>query len=1009
MSELHAISKPEDAKADVVFIHGLGGDPFSTWQQDPKDPENAWPHWQAAAVPHVAVHTLAYAASPHNWLGPSLPLGETAENLLGVLVAAKGVGSRPLVLVGHSMGGLVIKQILRTVSDRKDVKPWQPVGSAVKSVVSLGTPHRGAKLATYLERIGRYFEISPATADLRRHGEVLIGLNDWYAANAGDKGIATHCFYETEPTAAYGLSKMIVEKDSGDIDIADVPSYPMPTDHMQICKPPDRADSRVGYLIQVVEDVLEGSPSAPVQAPPGDRAEDRRGTVQTARTRGDSNVTPQIQGDGNVINVTVNAPSPGLNEAPASFDTEAAKGAPAIDTLPTSDGGFIGREADMAAIRRALLAGGAAVTAVEGMGGIGKTVTGLQVAYALRDEGAFPDGALFVDLHGFSEDRPPLSAGEALTSLLRQIVGSEPKLPDEASELQQAWRQVTAGKRMLLLLDNAQDGEQIKPLLPGHPDCRVLTTSRNRFTLPDLRPIELGLLNDDEAINLALARANQRWERLDREQAARLAARCGRHPLAIEVTASALAAARSLNVDQQLEKLGNPERSALDMDQVKAVLLLSLDLLEPEERAAWKRLGVFEGDFDADAAKAVMDAENADAILATLETRHLVTWQENDRLHLHDILRAIALEDLDPTEREVAGERHSRHYKDVLAKADELYTSGEVLDGLRLYDSEQHQILAGQTFAAARTDSSDDIARLAADYANAGAYVLDLRLSRRDHIAWLDIQAEACRKLDDRWGEGAALHNLGVAFAALGAPRRAIEHYERHLVIAREIGDRRGEGNALGCLGLAYADLGEPRRAIEHHEQHLDIAREIGDRRGEGNALGSLGSAYAALGEPHRAIEHHEQYLEIAREIGDRRGEGNALGSLGAAYADHGEPHCAIEYYEQQLEIAREIGHRRGEGNALGNLGLAYAALDEPRRAIEHYEQQLEIAREIGDRQGEARARFNSAGEWKKLGERAKAIDWLRQALAIEEAIEDPTVDQTSTRLAEWTAEEDAG
>lgn len=113
----------------------------------------------------------------------------------------------------------------------------------------------------------------------------------------------------------------------------------------------------------------------------------------------------------------------------------------------------------------------------------------------------------------------------------------------------------------------------------------------------------------------------------------------------------------------------------------------------------------------------------------------------------------------------------------------------------------------------------------------------------------------------------AGIRNLGLAYARLGEPRRAIEFYERRLVIAREIGDRRGEGAALGNLGLAYANLGEPRRAIEFYEQQLVITREIGDRRGEGNALGNLGNAYAHLGEPHRAIGHLCEALQIFEAI----------------------------------------------------------------------------------------------------------------------------------------------
>ena len=274
---------------------------------------------------------------------------------------------------------------------------------------------------------------------------------------------------------------------------------------------------------------------------------------------------------------------------------------------------------------------------------------------------------------------------------------------------------------MLLLLDNTRDEKQIAPLLPGHDGCRVLTTSRNRFTLSGQQPIVLGLIAEEEAIDLALKRANQRWERLNRAQAKMLVARCGRHPLAIEVAASTLGTARVLDVDAQIEKLGNPEKAALNMDQVKAVLRLSLDLLEPAERAAWSRLGVFEGDFDAEAAKAVMDVEDGDTMLATLETRHLVTCRDDNRLQLHDILRAIALEALDPAENEAARASATAGTTRMFWLQLTIFTlEGRVLDGLQLYDREQHQIQAGQAFAAARINNTDALARLAADYADAG-------------------------------------------------------------------------------------------------------------------------------------------------------------------------------------------------------------------------------------------------------------------------------------------------
>ncbi len=152
-------------------------------------------------------------------------------------------------------------------------------------------------------------------------------------------------------------------------------------------------------------------------------------------------------------------------------------------------------------------------------------------------------------------------------------------------------------------------------------------------------------------------------------------------------------------------------------------------------------------------------------------------------------------------------------------------------------------------------------------YPLAGAYVLYLRQHARERIGWLEASVGVARRLHDRAMEGAALGNLGVAYAALGETRRAIEFHEQALEIAREIGDRRGESAALGNLGIAYAALGETRRAIELYDQRLEIAREIGDRRGEGISLYNLGDELAEAGERGQAIARVQEALEIFEEI----------------------------------------------------------------------------------------------------------------------------------------------
>ncbi|NMF59546.1 tetratricopeptide repeat protein [Pseudanabaena yagii GIHE-NHR1] len=245
------------------------------------------------------------------------------------------------------------------------------------------------------------------------------------------------------------------------------------------------------------------------------------------------------------------------------------------------------------------------------------------------------------------------------------------------------------------------------------------------------------------------------------------------------------------------------------------------------------------------------------------------------------------------------------------------------------------------------------------------------------------------REIKDRFGEGNALGNLGVAYRSLGKYDKAIEYQLQSLAIARELKDRLGEGNALGNLGNAYLSLGKYDKAIEFYLQDLAIARELKDRLGEGQSLGNLGNAYRNLGKYDKAIEYQLQRLMIARELKDRLGEGQALGNLGNAYYFLGKYDKAIDYLQQVLAITRETKDRLGEGQSLGNLGNAYRDLGKYDKAIEYQLQHLEIAREIKDRLGERTSIGNLGLAYYFLGKYEKAIEFHLQSLAIARELED--------------------
>jgi pimeloyl-ACP methyl ester carboxylesterase len=248
MSELHRISNGgETPQADVIFVHGLGGDPFSTWWHDSDRPKDSWPFWLAEDLPEAAVHCLKYEASPSHWLGRSMPLTDRATNVLTVL-ETQGIGSRPIVFVCHSLGGLLVKQMLRHARDTS-VEAWRAIAAETKAVVFLATPHSGSDYATWLHRLGTLVRASSSIEDLQAHGDHLRNLNIWYRENATALGIATHSFFEAQPSRI----GMIVDPTSADPGITGVVPRSVDTDHRSICKPRSRRDLVYQYVLQRVQ------------------------------------------------------------------------------------------------------------------------------------------------------------------------------------------------------------------------------------------------------------------------------------------------------------------------------------------------------------------------------------------------------------------------------------------------------------------------------------------------------------------------------------------------------------------------------------------------------------------------------------------------------------------------------------------------------------------------------------------------------------------------------------
>jgi tetratricopeptide (TPR) repeat protein len=776
---------------------------------------------------------------------------------------------------------------------------------------------------------------------------------------------------------------------------------------------------------------------------------------QTTITSGGGDVAggdiDKRHGEVHVEHSTVYGPVVGINKGSITATyTIQQRPDPALHQLRAPVGDFIGREREietLVAVLSKAASGGAAaaISGVRGMGGIGKTELAYVVANRLK--GVFPDAQLVVELRGASSSS--LTPEQALKTVILSFE-REAKLSDEPSQLKGLYNSVLNGKRVLILADDARDAAQVRPLLPP-AGCALLVTSRNRFGLPGMAPLDLGVLPSEEAEKLLL----EICPRIG-EHAPHLAQLCGYLPLALRVSAGLLANS-SRRVGRYLEQLemerlkhlSDPDIPDDPQASVEASLHLSYAALEPAAQRVLNQLSVFPTSFDFAAARTVVEVEGgAEALVDMLQRRSLLEWDATtERYSLHDLVRAFAaarLEDADAVRL-----RHARHYASVADRARKAYHQGgdASLAGLKLFDQERMNIDAAWSWV--RSLAGDPkMDHLLLDFSDTMAHIGDLRYNkRRERIPQLQNALEAARRVQRHKAERTTLVNLGLVYANLGEVHQAIGYYEQALEVMRQHKYRREEGTALNDLGMAYADLGDKSAAINYYEQALAIRQEVSDQQGVASTLNNLGRLYADLGDEHRAmrfyeqalvirkkredrrgvgvilnnmamaysnlgdisnaIEHHEQALTAAREIGDRRGEVSALVPLGSIYVNLGDIGRAIDLEIEALMIAREINYRRAEGNALESLGIAYDKQGDFQRALDYYNQALAIARDLLNRDGEARLCWNLGEALEKQGELARAaelmqvcVDYRREILHVDVEKDAAQLEQLRQRLA---------
>jgi DNA-binding SARP family transcriptional activator len=682
--------------------------------------------------------------------------------------------------------------------------------------------------------------------------------------------------------------------------------------------------------------------------------------------------------------------------------------------LPATVDGFAGRQAQLDVLDSLLAAarGGGAPTliigAIGGAAGVGKTALAVYWSHRVRHH--FPDGQLQVDLRGYATG-PPMPPGQALARFLRALGVPPEHVPLDVAEAAAMYRTLLADRRMLIVLDNAANPGQVRPLLPGSPHCLVLVTSRDRLggliVSDGARLLPLDVLDDGEA--QALLRGILGGARADAEPhaLAELAKVCGFLPLALRIAAANLVMRPHTGIGDYVADLRDSDRLAAlqvdgdDRSAVRAAFDPSYAALTPAEQRLFRLLGVVPGadiDVPAAAALAGSDPDEVRHLLRGLVDGHLVIEPTRGRYALHDLLKLYArtlAEAADgPDATAAATARLAAFYLGATdAAADLLYAWMTRLPAAPDEPRGHRPPLpfAGHQQALDWLDAERaNLVAFIHESAEHGPRPAAWRLSdnlrgylylRRDAGDWLAVATDALRAAEGHPGpQAAAQLSLGIAHTTKGHYDAAIAAHTAALGLAERAGWLEGTAAALNNLGTVHSQTGRHREAAVRFTQMVAVNDRAGCPVGQAIGLDNLGIVRRELGELETAAALHRRAIALYHELGSRHDHATALDNLAAACHDRGRLDEALRFYTEALALHRQTGDRDREATCLYGVASVHCSAGRPESAREPARAAFALAREIGDHRSEANAALVLATVDHHLGRHRSALDRSRHA-----------------------------